>query len=93
MFYVYLLENKEREQYVGFSTDLKKRLQEHNLGRNASTRGKDWKCIYYEACLDSEDARRRERYLKTSQGRRMLMARLKDYRYKRRASRNFTDRV
>jgi putative endonuclease len=40
--------------------------------------------IYYEACLNEEDAKRREKYLKTSQGRRMLKIRIKEYLYARR---------
>jgi len=70
------------EMYTGFTADLKKRLQEHNQGLNLSTkRYKPWKVIYYEACLNREDAVRRERYLKTTQGRRLLKRRLKEYYY------------
>lgn len=53
--------------YTGFTNDLKKRLKEHNQGLNFSTkRYMPWKIIYYEACLDKDDAVRRERYLKTT---------------------------
>ncbi len=84
MFYVYVIENLVEDVYVGYSTDLKKRLKEHNQGLNFSTRSKlPWKIIYYEACVDNDDARRREKYLKTTQGRRMLKLRLKEYFYKR----------
>jgi putative endonuclease len=38
-----------------------------------------WKVIYYEACLSEIDAYRREKYLKTSTGRRMFTRRIKDY--------------
>jgi putative endonuclease len=93
MFYVYQLENEQGETYIGFSSDLRKRLVEHNLGKTFSTKGEKWKCIYYEACIEESDARRREKYLKTSQGRRMLKLRIKDHLYKRRASRNFTNRI
>lgn len=86
MFYVYVLENKAQEHYIGFTKNLKKRVQEHNLGDTQSTRDSSWRCIYYEACLDEDDARRREKYLKTTQGRRMLKRRLKEYLFKLRAS-------
>jgi len=83
MFYVYILESQSADEwYVGFTNNLEKRLQEHTSGQNASTkRYAPWKIIYYEACLDEKDARRREKYLKTSQERRMIKLRLKEYRY------------
>jgi putative endonuclease len=82
MFYVYCLQSeKDKEElYFGFTKDLKNRLKEHNSGDNISTkRYMPWKLIYYEACLGESDAHRRERYLKTNIGRRMLKRRLKDY--------------
>ncbi len=82
MFYIYVLQNKDDDLYKGYTSDLKKRLKEHNQGLNLSTKkGLPWKVIYYEACLVESDARRRERYLKTTQGARLLKRRLKDYLY------------
>ncbi len=83
MFYTYVLESVEHGNlYVGFTDNLKKRFLEHNQGRDQSTKPyRPWALIYYEACLTESDARRRERYLKTTQGRRLLHRRLKDYRY------------
>lgn len=86
MFYVYALESeKGKELYFGYTKDLKRRFAEHNRGESFSTRkhGGKWKLIYYEACLEQSDAERREKYLKTSQGRRMLKRRIKDYLYRR----------
>lgn len=84
MFFVYLLRNTtDGELYVGFTSDLKKRLAEHNRGNTKSTRGKIWKCIYYEACLNQKDAVRREKYLKTTQGHRLIQRRLKEYLFER----------
>jgi len=79
MFYVYCLySDKCEEFYTGFTADLQKRVREHNQGLNFSTKlYKPWKVIYYEACLNEKDEKRREMYLKTSQGRRMLKARLR----------------
>lgn len=80
MFYVYVLEGKSKEHYIGFTTNLTRRMREHNDGKSTSTAPyRPWKCIYCEICLNEIDARRRERYLKTSQGRRMLRRRLKEY--------------
>jgi len=83
MFYVYVLESKKNGNlYMGYTTDLIKRVLEHNQGRNISTRPyMPWQPIYYEACLNKEDAKRREKYFKTSQGRRLLKRRLKEYFY------------
>ncbi|MBP6879909.1 MAG: GIY-YIG nuclease family protein [Candidatus Pacebacteria bacterium] len=86
MFYVYILESKKnRELYIGFTSDLKKRFKEHNQGLNFSTKtARPWKLVYYEACVDKDDATRREGYLKTTQGGRLLKRRLKEYFYKSR---------
>ena len=81
MFYTYVLKNKEEKMYIGYTSNIQKRLSQHNQGLNISTkRYLPWKIIYYEACLNKNDAMRREQYLKTTQGARLLKIRLKDYR-------------
>ncbi len=84
MFYNYILQSKKNKSlYVGYTVDLRKRLKEHNQGLNKATKPyKPWELIYYEACLNEDDAKRREHYLKTSQGQRLLKRRLKEYFYK-----------
>ncbi len=88
MFYIYLLEScRNKEKYIGYTTDLRKRLVEHNQGLTVSTkRYRPWKLIYYEACIEESDAKRREKYLKTTQGGRLIKRRVKDYLYKSRNS-------
>ena len=89
MFYVYLIKSKKfpEELYVGYTADLKKRVTEHNRGLTFSTaRYKPWELIYYEACIEETDAKRREKYLKTTHGKRMLKTRLKSYFYGKRKS-------
>lgn len=72
MFYVYLLRSKTRI-YVGITTDLKKRVTKHNAGQNVSTKAYlPWKLIFYEAYINRQDAARREKYLKTTQGRQAI---------------------
>lgn len=83
MFYNYILfSEKARKLYIGFTGDLKRRLIEHNLGKNFSTKPyRPWILIYYEACLNKKDALRREKYLKTTQGQRLLKRRMKEFFY------------
>jgi putative endonuclease len=81
--YVYALQSlKNGSLYIGYSDDLGKRLQKHNRGLNFSTRPYlSWQLIHYEAYRNEKDAKRRERYLKTSQGSRLLKRMLKEYFY------------
>lgn len=76
--YVYILEsNKDGEYYVGYTNNLKRRLAEHKKGLNFSTKYRlPFRLVYFEGCLNASDAKRRERYLKTTQGRRFLGLRL-----------------
>ena len=70
MFYVYILKSeKDNNLYTGYTNDLKRRLEEHNLGVNKSTKSKTpFTLIYYEAYKSREDATHREKMLK-EQGR------------------------
>ncbi|PIR72534.1 MAG: excinuclease ABC subunit C [Candidatus Nealsonbacteria bacterium CG10_big_fil_rev_8_21_14_0_10_36_24] len=80
-FYVYVLESlKDGNKYIGYTNNLKKRLEEHKKGLSFSTKFRlPFKLIYFEGCLNQEDAKRRENYLKTTQGRRFLGLRLLEY--------------
>ena len=84
-YYVYALESiREGNLYIGYTKDLAERFKEHNRGRNTSTKPYlPWRLIHYEAYLDENDAKRRERYLKSSQGARLLKRMLKEYFYKK----------
>jgi len=78
MFYTYVLKSlKDNNLYIGFSQDLKKRIQEHLNGKVESTKNRlPIKLIYYEACLSKEKAVKREKSLKTGFGRNYLKNRL-----------------
>src|SRR3982751_103496 len=81
MFYVYVLRSEsDSGLYIGFSTNLRARLRQHQAGRSFATsyRG-PWKLIYYEAYLEQADALGRERYLKSGAGRRFLKSQLTHY--------------
>lgn len=79
--YVYVLQSeKDKYFYIGYTQDLKKRLETHNANMNFSTKTRTpFRLIYAEACLSENDARRREEYLKTIQGHRFLKIRLKEF--------------
>jgi len=69
MFYVYILNNRKvGKLYIGYTSDLRRRLKEHNAGRVHTTRvfGKDVELIYYEAYKDKQDAEDREKSFKKS---------------------------
>lgn len=86
--YVYFLESvKNRALYIGYTNDLRKRFKEHNRGLNFSTKPCiPWQLIHYEAYHNEKDAKRREKYLKTSQGSRLLKRMLKEYFYSKRSN-------
>jgi len=66
MYYVYTLQSlKNKDLYIGFSNDLKRRYQQHTNGEVRATQySRPWKLVYYEAYFDKKDAIRRERQLK-----------------------------
>ena len=81
MFYVYVLHSKrDFGLYIGYSTDLRRRLAEHKEGASQATsyRG-PWNLIYYEAYVEQADAIGREPYLKSGGGRKLLRSQLRNY--------------
>ena len=85
-FYVYVLQSRIKDKlYLGYTDNLTRRVKEHNLGLNQSTKlYTPWTLIYYEACRNQQDAKRREKYFKSSQGGRLIRSRLKEYFFHRR---------
>ncbi len=78
MFYVYVLKCSNKDLYIGYSDDLKRRLHEHINGNVKSTKSKlPVILIYYEAYKDKRDATKREYNLKTGQQRELLKEHLK----------------
>jgi len=79
--YVYVLySQKDRDLYIGYTQDLRRRIKEHNAKKNFSTKSRiPFILIYAEACLNERDAKRRENYLKTTQGRRFLKLRVRKF--------------
>ncbi len=81
MYYTYVLQSKKDGIfYTGFTKDLKLRFEKHQKGQVASTKDRrPLELIYYEACIDRDDATHREKYLKTYHGRMFIKRRLKSY--------------
>lgn len=75
----YLLQSKQtKEFYVGYTSNLKRRLSEHNAGLNQSTKaGMPYELVYFEGFKSKKDALIREKKLKHhGQGIRRLKERL-----------------
>lgn len=73
-FYVYVLFSlKDFKLYIGYTSDLEARKRQHFGGEVLSTAPRrPLEIIYYESHLSQKDALRREKYFKTSSGRRTL---------------------
>jgi len=82
MYFVYLLECvKDNSWYIGYTSDLKKRIKDHQNGYGSRTTSlkTGWKLIYYECYLSKQDALGREKFLKGGSGRTYLKKQLKNY--------------
>ncbi|PIP21754.1 MAG: excinuclease ABC subunit C [Candidatus Nealsonbacteria bacterium CG23_combo_of_CG06-09_8_20_14_all_40_13] len=80
MHYVYILKSKkDRGLYIGFSNDLRRRMNQHKEGKVIATKNRrPLSLIYYEAFSSIDDAKVREEYLKSGYGRKNLKAMLKN---------------
>lgn len=80
-YYVYVLKSeKDGNNYVGYTNNLRERLAMHNAGKVSSTKNRlPIKLIYFEGCLNQQDATKREKYLKSSWGKRYIKNRLNNY--------------
>ena len=79
MYYVYILHLANNQLYTGYTADLKRRLHEHQNGKSDFTsKHLPVKLIHYEAYALESDARRREHFLKTTEGKRLLHQQLRD---------------
>ncbi len=79
MYHVYILLLSNKKFYIGYTNNLKRRLWEHKDGKAEFTRKYlPTKLIFCEVFCNEKDARKRERYLKTSKGKATLEAMLKN---------------
>ena len=80
-YYVYILQSlKDFSLYIGFTENLKSRLQEHNSGKNVSTKYKTpYDLIYFEGYKNKADALGREKFLKSGSGRKYINKQLRNF--------------
>ena len=68
LFFVYVLGSRRKNDcrtYVGWTTDIERRLQQHNAGLGAkSTRGREWILLYSKCCKTRNEAMSREWHIK-----------------------------
>lgn len=70
---------KDHLFYIGYTTNLEKRLIDHKKGGTQSTKSRrPLKLVFCEHYLSQLDAKRREKYLKTSQGKKALQLMLRE---------------
>ena len=74
MYYVYIIKSLSyNTRYVGSSDDAKRRLAEHNRGECRYTKGRrPWAMMYQELYQTRSEAMKREKFLKSGQGRKLL---------------------
>ena len=77
-YYVYVLHSlKDGKNYAGYTQNLKLRFEQHQNGEVESAKHRlPLKLIYFEACINQQDALKREKYFKTHYGKMYLKNRL-----------------
>ncbi|MDA1316923.1 MAG: GIY-YIG nuclease family protein [bacterium] len=79
MYYVYLLKLSNGDIYKGSTMNIQNRIKEHEVGKVRSTKhGLPVILIGYEAYQLKSDALRREKFLKTTEGLRLLRQQFRD---------------
>lgn len=64
---------KDENLYIGLTDDLRRRLKEHNEGKNFSTKSRvPLTLVYYEALPTLEEATQREKFYKSGRGHEIL---------------------
>ncbi len=80
-YYTYILKSKkDGNNYAGYTKDLNLRFEQHQNGEVKSTKHRrPLELIYFEACLNQEDALKREKYFKTHYGKMFLKNQLNNW--------------
>lgn len=74
MYYVYVLKSEvANKSYVGQTSDIEKRVKEHNSGKSSYTKKYlPWKVVYVEKFNSRIEAVNREKFFKSKTGRKTL---------------------
>ncbi len=74
MYFVYAIKSEKRNYiYVGLTNNIQRRFSDHNKGYNRTTKPyRPFKLIYLETFDTRIEARQKEKYLKTTTGKRFL---------------------
>ncbi len=73
MYLVYIIKNPERKYYVGYTKNIKSRLERHNKNRSNFTKNKrEWILVYKEQFLNKRDAIKRENYIKSQKSKKFI---------------------
>ena len=80
-YYVYILKSlKDKKNYAGYTNNLELRFEQHQKGEVTSTKyRRPLELIYFEGCLNKEDALKREKYFKTHYGKMYQKKRLANW--------------
>jgi len=82
MWYCYVLKSRKNGRlYVGHTSDLDRRLQEHNsgIGGAYTKKNRPFDLIFYEAFVEKRDAEKAEKFFKSGYGREVLKDKLENY--------------
>jgi len=72
-YYFYILKGINNQYYKGITYNINKRLRQHELGQNKTTKKmKNFKLVYVEICRNRLEARKLEKYFKSGIGREII---------------------
>lgn len=73
VYVVYILKNPNDKYYIGYTGDINRRLEKHNLGHTKSTKNKGvWKIAYKEQFETRGQAIKREKYIKKQKSKKFI---------------------
>lgn len=79
MYYIYILKLSNKQLYTGSTGDVRRRIKEHKQGKVRSTLNRrPLRLLHIETYILKSDAQRRERFLKTTEGKRLLRQQIRD---------------
>ena len=78
-YHVYILFSELKDRfYIGYTSHLEVRLDEHNAGKTPSTKfGRPWKLVYSEVFQDKSSASKREMEIKSKESRKYIASLIK----------------